>query len=223
MASGSQLEVRAEPEKLPLEIRKEIDRLRGIMYEPSCVRLSTRADDDGRYLTDGYVMLDVTDSPAVDGVEDGRYRLMAPPNQRFKPLDGPNEFDADGYFARLADAEWAPAEPSQWSVAEHPGKAMLFSVETHSLPGDPLGDVVGTEPALMGEETWRTLRRHYEDANAEYAVSGVDLNIFRILSGDLVIAYVAGIQIPTGQEGIAQAIAELNQVASSTSNHEEVA
>ena len=65
------------PEALSLEVRKEIARLRSIMYDNTCVRLSTTISDGGRWLTDQYVCLDVTDSVAVEGLDDGQYKLTA--------------------------------------------------------------------------------------------------------------------------------------------------
>ena len=222
--------VKAQPELEPsLELRKEVTRIRAIMYDNTCLRLSTAAMDGGRWLTDQYVLLDVTDSPAIEGLYDGQYKLQAgkglvPIYNEYPETGGKvlrsSEFDPDAYFNRLADAKWAPATPSEWSVAEHPGKAMLFSVEG---PYAHMGEAQQVSAALMGESTWATLRKNYPGATAEYAVGGVGFHIFRILfggHGELeVVAYVAGIKIPTGQEGIAQTIAELT-IGESTSNGE---
>ena len=220
--------VKAQPELEPsLELRKEWARIRSIMYENTRLRLSTAAMDDGRWLTDGYVLLDVTDSPAVEGLDDAQYKLQA--GKGFMPIYNEypetgdkvlraSEFDPDAYLDGLADAEWAPATPSQWSVAEHPGKAMLFSVQE---PYAHMGEAQQVSAALMGESTWATLHSNYPGATAEYACNR-DKTLFRIIfagHGELeVVAYIAGIQIPTGQEGIAQAIAELT--VESTSNEE---
>lgn len=229
----------------PPEIRKEIARLRAIMYEPSRVRLVTAVQDGSRWLSDGYVMLDVTDSPAIAGecptpcdddcdalcheghqvgykrdhepgdhLKDGQYKLIAA--RGFEPIIAhtdpdedckagncvcpiaPAELDADAYFDALTAADWQAACPSQWSVAEHPGKAMLFSVHGHAK--------------LMGESTFASLSKHLGKPQVEYAM-GLGANVFRFLDGGSVVAYAAGIIIPEGQEEIASAIARLVEVA----------
>lgn len=200
------------PSELPLEVRAEITRLRQIMYEPSAVWLATWAGER-RWLTDGYVMLDVTDSPALEDEEvpDGGYKLVA--SKGFDPRETVPEPDLDRYFARLDEiTHWWPAQPTEWSVAEHPGKAQLWVYDLSEL-GDP-------RPCrcLLGESTWTQLKRHHPDAIVEYAP---ERNIFRLSEVQhedcdpetycghrpLPFCFAAGIRVPDGQEDAAIALA----------------
>lgn len=191
------------PSELPLEVRAEITRLRQIMYEPSAVWLATWAGER-RWLTDGYVMLDVTDSPALEDEEvpDGGYKLVA--SKGFDPRDAVPEPDLDKYFERLDEiAEWHVVKPSEWSVAEHPGKAQLW---IYNAPG------FKPQPCLLGESTWTQLKRHHADAIVEYSP---ERNTFRFTEG-LPFCFAAGIRVPDGQEFVAAAIARKADVTSYT-------
>lgn len=197
-----------------LELRKEWARLRALLYESHDLALSTDERDGHRWLTDRYVLLDITGSIAAEGTEDGCYRLVQARGfeARTHEFEG-GEVPLANYlgggivdYLELVEtkAAWEPVVPSQWSVAEHPGKAMLLSCRGL--------------PVLMGESTWTALHRHYEEPVVEYDIlSG--RNLFRVHElghGKTPVAYVAGIRIPDGQEEIARAISGLTQ--KSTSN-----
>ena len=195
-----------------LELRKEWTRLRALLYETHEVSLSTDDRDGHRWLTDRYVLLDITGSVAAEGVDDGIYKLVQ--SKGFEARAGAlRNFLGGGIVDYLEKVEsgalWAPVIHSQWSVAEHPGKAMLLVAET-PWPNTP---------CLMGESTWTTLHRHYPECRVEYDVCS-NRNLFRVsepyYKSYTVRAYVAGIRVPTGQGNIASAIAALTQ--ESTSN-----
>ena len=189
------------PDDIDLDIRKEWARLRSLLYETHDLALTTDGRDGHRWLTDRYVLLDVTGSPAIEGLEDGAYKLLATRglqgglavNEDYQNFLGGGIVD---YLDRVeSGANWVCAHPSEWSVAEHPGKAMLLSC-------------VG-RPVLIGESTWTTLHRHFPEARVEYDMSS-GRNLFRVWEpngnfdpGSRIVAYVAGIQIPEGQEEIA--------------------
>lgn len=212
------------PSETPLEIRKAWAELRQILYEPSAVWLATWAGTE-RWLTDQFVMLDVTGSDALAEAElpDGGYKLTAA--NGFQPRDTVPEPDLDVYFAAMdVAANWHLARPTEWSVAEHPGKAMLW---TYFVPIDsgfgttnvPLD--VG-QPCLLGESTWTAIRRHHPGCLVEYSD---EINAFRFAelprdcpscAGEpgvycghrpLPFCFAAGIRIPDGQEQVAAAIA----------------
>lgn len=197
--------------------------LRQIMYAPSAVWLSTENSGD-RWLTDQFVLLNVTDYAellkAADDPEfgdlgadwaDGPYKLTA--SNGLVERDSVPEPDIEAWFTRAAESKWRRAKPTEWSVAEHPGKAMLWAY----------GSAIGYAPCLFGESTWTALKRHHPEVIVEYAR---DLNMFRFsevahadLTGKcaeggctcpwLPFCYAAGIRVPDGQEGAARAIAAL--------------
>lgn len=209
------------PSEVPIEVRQEISKFRQVMYEPSAVWLSTEYSGD-RWLTDQYVLLNVTDSPALGYhldpdddcaggdcncmLEDGPYKLLA--SGELRSRDSIPEPDIEAYFAAVAgEAQWRNAAPTEWSVAEHPGKAMLWTCRDF--------------PALLGEPTWTQIKRHYPEVVTEYTFTH---NMFRFskpehdhpsddmceLGGCPLIpfCFAAGIRVPYGQESVAAAIAE---------------
>jgi hypothetical protein len=165
--------------------------LRQIMYQPSAVWLATENSGD-RWLTDQFVMLCVSGLSAVEGVTDGPYKLMA--DGEIRERDSIPPPDLESWFAGLRGT-WLPAAPTEWSVAEHPGKAMLWHVRAL--------------PALMGEPTWTQIKRHYPDCEVEWLR---ERNLFRFSSRYLNVpfCYAAGIRVPDGQESIASEIARAN-------------
>lgn len=165
-------------------------RIRAIMYQPSKVWLATENSGD-RWLTDQFVMLNVTDTEVVDGLPDGAYQLMATGAWRAEERDSVPEPDIEGYFKVMASHTWYRAEPSEWSVAEHPGKAMLWSAHGAAC--------------LLGESTWASIKRHHPDCMVSYAHNR-KAGVFRFSDGPFPFAYAAGIQIPEGQECVAHAI-----------------
>jgi hypothetical protein len=200
--------------------------LRQIMYQPSTVWLSTENSGD-RWLTDQFVLINVTGEsailqPAIEGIidshspggvewPDGPYKLTA--SDGLKPRESVPEPDIEAWFTRAAESKWRRVRPTEWSVAEHPGKAMLWA---YAHAG-------GNAPCLFGESTWTALKRHHPEVVVEYAR---DLNLFRFSEvthdasreecgeGRCVhpwvpFCYAAGIRVPEGQEDAAVAVAAL--------------
>lgn len=172
-------------------------RIRSIMYEPSTVWLATEHSGD-RWLTDQFVMLRITGAEVLYCYdtsydvqwEDGAYQLMANGQWRMKDRDSIPEPDIEAYLKIQDSKPWYYATPSEWSVAEHPGKAMLW--------------VHGGIPCLLGESTWAAIKRHYSEVTVEYAPEG---NLFRFRSEGATFCYAAGIRIPSGQGDVAYEIA----------------
>jgi hypothetical protein len=187
-------------------------RLRQVMYEPATCWLSTDYAGD-RWLTDQYVLYNVTgyeelycyDSSYDVVWPDGPYQVTV--SKGFKPRKSVPQPDIEAYLAKMNDKSWLPASPTEWSVAEHPGKAMLWRF--------------GALPCLLGESTWSAIKRHHPNVEVEYTSDG---NIFRFretchldpyddcAGGDcpcepVVFAYAAGIRCPDGQEDAAYEIA----------------
>ena len=187
--------------------------LRQIMYQPSQCWLSTENSGD-RWLTDQFVLYDVSGYDGFEELPDGPYKLTVSNGPQAR--EAIPEPDIEAWFTRAGRSGWHSASPSEWSVAEHPGKAMLW--------------VCGTQPCLMGESTWTALKRHHPEVEVDYAA---DLNLFRFSEWPHVEAsqecaegicvcqitpfcFAAGIRVPDGQEETAWAIAA---AASATSNH----
>jgi squalene cyclase len=163
------------------------------MYQPNSVMLQ-QARSGKWWLTDMYVMLNVTGDPGVAGLEPGEYRIMGSGEMRELST---RVMDVDGYLYNIAgQCRWREAEPTEWSVAEHPGKAMLFSVRQTGT-----GKI--QRYALLGEGTWTALTK-YHPVKALYYSQRNNLFLFDM---DTHSAYVAGIRCPEGQEKVAEAIA----------------
>lgn len=172
------------------ETHQDVTRWRQIMYQPSSVWLATDMSGE-RWLTDEYVMLNVTGDAAQEDVEDGAYKLLASGELRVEKRDSFPEPDLERYFARVDElVDWREATPTEWSVAEHPGKAMLWRSDG--------------APCLLGESTWTAIHRRYAPLLVEY--SHGKLNLFRFTTRAGVFAFAAGIRVPTGQEEIAASI-----------------
>ena len=198
-------------------------RIRQIMYEPSAVWLATEYSGD-RWITDQFVLYNVTGAEVLQCYDvnlnydvewpDGPYQLMATGEWRAKQRDSIPEPDIETYFGIMAESVWVPADPTEWSVAEHPGKAMLWV--------SYLGDA-----CLLGESTWTAIKRHHPEVMVEHSPNkgaGVfrfseppdDCNV-AFESPAIPFAYAAGIRVPEGQEDVAHAIA---QAVNRTSNEE---
>lgn len=194
------------PSETPLEIRQEWARLRQIMYEPTSVWLCTDADGE-RWLTDQFVLYKVTGCWTIKRLDagpggrpelrDGSYKLTVSSGlQERKSVPPP---DLEKYFEAIGKIAFYPASPSEWSVAEHPGKAQLWVSEG--------------EYCLLGESTWTAIKKHHPDVAVTYAIRD---NLFSFEQDGIPFAYAAGIRIPDGQEAVAAAIASK---LDSTSNH----
>lgn len=98
--------------------RKAFAQLYRIMVEPGTVYVVT--DPKGRrWITDTYVMLDVTDFAAIVGTDhkDGRYSLLATIGLRWTDDSVP---DVDAYFASVehAGARWTQVRETEWSLRD---------------------------------------------------------------------------------------------------------
>jgi hypothetical protein len=171
------------------------------MYQPSAVWLATENCGD-RWLTDQYVLLNITESDDFKDMPDGPYKLTVskgPEPQATGQAPDP-AWRIERYFEYLTGRDWKIARPTEWSVAEHPGKAQLWSA--------------GGKPHLLGESTWTAIKRYHPSCVVEYSSNrrGVNHGIFRFMeeaeSGPYIpFAYAAGIRIPEGQEAAAEALA----------------
>lgn len=182
--------------------------MRAIMYQPLEVWLVT--DKGGnRWLTDQYVMLDITVSEEFRDLPDGAYKI-AFISKGPEPREAPMNFDVEKYIERVNHHHWWPATPTKWSVEESANdRAMLW--DTY-------------DAALLGRDTWKAIKRFYPDCKVECASwkddEGHRRTVFRFVDvpahthdddgsvegcpgcfpGPRIFAYAAGIRIPEGEE-----------------------
>jgi hypothetical protein len=176
-------------DKPTLELRKEFMRLRKILLESSVILVTMPYH---RWLTDHFVLLDVTDSDAVTDKDDGTYRLTATSGLTYK--DKPS-FDAPAFFKVLHSLPaWQKTAPTGWSITESEAKATILTD--------------GTEPYAINEDTWKAVWTYYPDAEIE-ASWGPKMRMFRVWDGFQFIAYIAGVDIPREYREAANAIAAM--------------
>lgn len=199
------------PDSEPRTIDPEFWRqMRAIMYQPTEVWLVSLSDS--RWLTDQFVMLDITQSDDFAELEDGPYKLTVSKGPEAR--EGEITLDLAAYFEVMGKRHWVVAEPTEWSVfEEYPGKAHLW--------------VADDAPVLMGEPTWVAIHRYHPHAIVEHAYGDKGGSVFRFLdmpgehqlcldAGEevycghhpMVFAYAGGIKMPPGQDVVAVAIAE---------------
>lgn len=179
-----------------LEWRKAVARLRTLLrVNPSHVHLfsETRQPDiwPDRWLSDSYVIVNVTGDPAVDGLPDGTYKLTAG-----KGLI-PSEFltpDTLGLLETIEgrQAKWLRLYRTQWSVADSPFKVMLVYTET----GIPLA---------INEGIWKAFAEAYWDKLVAFEATEENMP-YRVTAGGEVVGYVARAHLPDGEEEAALAL-----------------
>lgn len=127
--------------------------MREIMYQPLEVWLAT--DKAGnRWLTDQYVMLDITGSEEFAELPDGAYKI-AFISKGPEPREAPVDFDVEKYIERINHHHWWPATPTKWSFEESANdRAMLW--DTYDV-------------AALGRDTWKAISRFYPDCKVECA------------------------------------------------------
>lgn len=160
----------------------EYARLRGLTSkQPGGVQLlhSNRGRD--AWLADANVLVKVTGSPAVEGLDDGLYRLMT---KGLVPMAGMITINLPIYFSQVRPACWYPVQPTIWSLTANEAKAMLFYVETPS----------GRLPLAMNGELWNAYVKSYPGLTAWH---GGHKGPFLIATPDEPErAYIAPVTIP---------------------------
>jgi hypothetical protein len=186
--------------------------MRAIMYQPTEVWLASLKDQ--RWLTDAFVLLDVSDSEEFRELPDGAYKLTVVNGP--EPRDAPISFKVKDYFKSMNKRDWLSARPTMWSVIEdYNGKAMLWDTF----------DANDSVPALLGESTWRAIKRYRPDVLVCHSWRGNSVFRFSapIHKGDcettaegeylcacapIPFAYAAGIKMPEDEQVTAEAILE---------------
>ncbi len=164
----------------------ELAKLRKLFIEPGAVTLATD-DVNQRWLTDQFVIIDVTDLRLTE--PDGRYRLMT---SELRSLDQASH-DVTAYLTKVeAGAVWEKVIPTGWSVTADPAKAALVYV-------------TATRALAINEALMLEFLRQYPEGYFEYNTHGTR-RVYRFGTDAKVIAYVAGIVIPPEQLATAKAI-----------------
>jgi hypothetical protein len=168
----------------------ELAKLRKLFIEPGAVTLATD-DVNQRWLTDQFVIIDVTDLRLTE--PDGRYRLMT---SELRSLDQASH-DVTAYLTKVEyGAVWEKVIPTGWSVTADPAKAALVYV-------------TATRALAINEALMLEFLRQYPEGYFEHDVTvreKISRRVFRFGTDAKVIAYVAGIAIPPEHLATAKAI-----------------
>lgn len=176
--------------------RKAVARLRTLLrVNPAHAHLFSDPNQPDicpdRWLSDSYVIVNVTGDLAVEGLPDGPYRLTAG-----KGLV-PNEFlvpDTLGLLRSIEGYErkWLRLYRTQWGVADSPFRVMLVYTET----GVPLA---------INEGIWKAFTEAYWDKLVAFEATEEKLP-YRVTAGGEVVGYVARAGLPDGEEDAAMAL-----------------
>lgn len=206
---------------LDLEVRKEIQRLRKLLLFPNDVHLISRVhtsegDADERWLSDRYIMVNVTGSstlkappdPAFGDLgadwADGGYKLTAGKGLVEKPdtflpdtvglLDSIERAgtyrDANG---EIAGAVWQRMHRTQWSMADSEAKLML--AYTKEMNDDRSLWVV--EPYAVNEEIWVAFENAFAyPGDTEVVFEVCEDRPYRVSLKGRVVGYIARAEFP---------------------------
>lgn len=198
---------------LDLEVRKAIQGLRKLFpINPGECHLFTRPETMDRtaqrWLSDRYVMLDVTSNRALmlpDGDEalDGMYKLTA--GKGLIPLAA--EFIAPNTPGLLDMIEgntpdWYQMHRTRWSMADDDAKKMLCYTTRN----------FHTEPLAINEGIWTEMEQHFKPADMERSLVKFEYapgRPYRVSYGGEVVAYVATADFPKGMNLEARKIVEV--------------
>jgi hypothetical protein len=157
--------------ELDVKLRKAITALRKVFLNPSEVHLFAR-DVEFEYgpatewwMSDRYVMINVTSSPVIDGFQEGLYKLTA--GRGLQPakeeLVAP---DTNDLLDRIEEAkDWYDMTRTQWSMADDEGKKMLCqaNVWRGGLTAEPWERGWFTEPLAINEGIWTLIEDRWRD------------------------------------------------------------
>jgi hypothetical protein len=175
------------------------------MVEPGNVYL---ASVEGRiWLTDQFVILDVTGFSAVQELEDGWYRIVASgANAGLRPREKGPSLNIANWIKEIRGRSYCPATATEISFTDSEAKAMLLFVEV-SEPIDRAWPTAIRYPVAMNEDVWRSFKTAWPDAKLSHpGYAGP----FRIsIPGHKELAYVEPIQIPEHLQPVAVAIIDV--------------
>lgn len=210
---------------LDVETRKEITALRKLFLNPGEVHLFTRdvwhneaktAGHEDRWLSDRYVMINVTDSYVLDVPEfsdvwpadgskqwpDGLYKLSAGKGlQPGKPgLVCP---DTNGLLDRIETCTntWYELHRTPWSMADDEARKML--VYANVPPAPPMQGDWHAEPFAINEGIWDQLSDYVGTDDDEISFEYAHGRPYRLRFYDRTVAYVATANFPQAMRPMA--------------------
>lgn len=161
--------------------RAEISQLYRIMDVPGSVNVLRT---DGKiWLTDGFVLLNVTGNPVVSELQDGCYRLQL--RNGFIRRPDAITYKLPDFMTYLHRFQWHPACPTRWAPYPEPGnKARLFFVQ------------IEDERYALGlnEEIWRAMTARYPNAQWWHAGYGGPFKVTTPTESEL--AYIEPARLP---------------------------
>jgi hypothetical protein len=191
--------------------RKEYSRLRSLLIEPGNVYVC-RAQ--GRtWLTDKYVVMDVTGFPVTRELEEGWYRIVASgANAGFRTPDKKSSAENEtavwhlniaNWFKEVRERDYWPVTPTGISFTDSEAKAFLLIADTaYGSPYAPHTRI----PVAMHEDVWQGFRQAWPDATLSHPGYA---DPFRIsIPGNEDLAYVYGVAIPERLHKIVLAITD---------------
>jgi hypothetical protein len=161
--------------------RAEISQLYRIMDIPGTVNVLRAAGKV--WLTDGFVLLNVTGSPVVADLDDGLYRLQL--RNGFIRRPDATTYRLPEFMTYLRRFSWHPVQATRWAQYPEPAnKARLFFVQ------------VGHERYALGlnEEIWRAVMARYPDAQWWHAGYGGPFKVTTPDNDEL--AYIEPARLP---------------------------
>lgn len=155
-------------EGITREDRAEIARLRSLIYNRERVDVLHSGGGSQAWLCDGVVMVRVTGSPAVEGLEDGEYRIVVgkglirnqdkarDDRDRVIMVDGKPAMADRGprynlpiYFGIAHGYKYHPAYPTRFSLTDNEAKAMVMFVDVDMATAVKARMVDGDIPAAL--------------------------------------------------------------------------
>lgn len=202
---------------LDIEVRKEIQRLRTLLLFPNDVHLVTRQVvatktraalvETQRWLSDRYVMVNVTDSAALritdeseyavpghpQDFPDGGYKLMA--SKGFTPK--PDAFlpDTAGLLNSIErSGNWELLHRTEWSMADSDAKLMLAYTKELYKHAPALNKV---EPVAVNEGIWDAFITAFKDDTAEPVLfEYCPDRPYRVSHAGRIVGYIASAEFP---------------------------
>jgi hypothetical protein len=195
----------------------EFRKLRNLMIEPGAVDVLHSNGGKDLWFCDDYVLVNVTDSPAVVGFDqdDGLYRLQA--NKGLVAREGLPRWNLPIAFAGWRVLTWYPVVATGISITDSEAKAMICfavvpnpavtSIQREVGIYDDIGDL--RIPLAINEDVWRAFRALWPSAYLMHS-GRFDLDgkprAFRISTSDREErAYIQPAKIPADMRKVVNA------------------
>ena len=183
------------PVKYSAEEKREFARLRRLLVEPNTIWVATI--DGRRFLTDLFVLLDVTDSPAIgDWIEDGTYNLKSNLGL-VRAVDALMPKVADR-ISGLGDCDYWEVLPTGFSL-RNDHALLVYAIAIRQIPAhgpEPARAEAYRIPFAINAEAWEIF--HTENESVVFEHDDKPNHPFRVMAEGKFIAYIVGTVIPEG-------------------------